>query len=160
MNANAPTSSTARLASLLKQVFGYDSFRPLQEDIMAATLGGIDTVAILPTGAGKSLCYQLPALVRQGLTVVVSPLISLMKDQVDQLHVSGGGNENAQRLHDSEGDECVADPSPINFGLPVRSNRTPHGSALALASGAILLSSSGACPKSLLPTSWRSTPMA
>jgi ATP-dependent DNA helicase RecQ len=88
MKAIAP-SPAERLPSLLKQVFGYDSFRPLQEEIMAATLGGLDTVAILPTGAGKSLCYQLPALVRDGLTVVVSPLIALMKDQVDQLHAAG-----------------------------------------------------------------------
>ncbi len=78
-----------RLPALLKQVFGYDSFRPLQQEIMAATLDGLDTVAILPTGAGKSLCYQLPALVRDGLTVVVSPLIALMKDQVDQLRAAG-----------------------------------------------------------------------
>ena len=56
---------------------------------MAATLDGLDTVAILPTGAGKSLCYQLPALVRDGLTVVVSPRIALMKDQVDQLRAVG-----------------------------------------------------------------------
>jgi len=77
------------LPVLLKQVFGYDDFRPLQKDIMHATLGGHDAVAILPTGAGKSLCYQLPALVREGLTVVVSPLIALMKDQVDQLQAAG-----------------------------------------------------------------------
>jgi ATP-dependent DNA helicase RecQ len=89
MKACAPSSTADRLASLLKQIFGYDSFRPLQEDIMTASLGGLDTVAILPTGAGKSLCYQLPALVREGLTVVVSPLIALMKDQVDQLHAAG-----------------------------------------------------------------------
>jgi ATP-dependent DNA helicase RecQ len=88
MKAIAP-SPADRLPALLKQVFGYDSFRPLQQDIMAATLAGLDTVAILPTGAGKSLCYQLPALVRDGLTVVVSPLIALMKDQVDQLHAAG-----------------------------------------------------------------------
>jgi len=77
------------LRAVLKQVFGYGDFRPLQEDIMLATLGGEDAVAILPTGAGKSLCYQLPALVRDGLTVVVSPLIALMKDQVDQLQAAG-----------------------------------------------------------------------
>ena len=93
MIANSSSDPVAnaldRLPTLLKQVFGYDDFRPLQWDIMAATLAGRDTVAILPTGAGKSLCYQLPALVREGLTVVVSPLIALMKDQVDQLHAAG-----------------------------------------------------------------------
>ncbi len=75
--------------SLLKQVFGYDDFRPMQREIMQSALEGRDTVAILPTGAGKSLCYQLPALVRSGLTVVISPLIALMKDQVDQLQAAG-----------------------------------------------------------------------
>lgn len=80
---------TAELQTLLKQVFGYSQFRPLQREIMESSLGGRDTVAILPTGAGKSLCYQLPSLLRDGLTVVVSPLIALMKDQVDQLHAAG-----------------------------------------------------------------------
>ena len=89
MKASSASTPASRLPGLLKQVFGYDSFRPLQGEIMAATLDGIDTVAILPTGAGKSLCYQLPALVRDGLTVVVSPLIALMKDQVDQLQAAG-----------------------------------------------------------------------
>ena len=79
----------ARLPALLKQVFGYDEFRPLQREIMETALAGRDAVAILPTGAGKSLCYQLPALVRAGLTVVISPLIALMKDQVDQLEAAG-----------------------------------------------------------------------
>ncbi len=73
----------------LKQTFGYDDFRSLQREIMEASLAGRDALAVLPTGAGKSLCYQLPALVRDGLTVVVSPLIALMKDQVDQLQASG-----------------------------------------------------------------------
>lgn len=81
--------STRDLASLLKQTFGYDSFRPLQQEIMQATLGGQDVVAVLPTGAGKSLCFQLPALAREGLTLVISPLIALMKDQVDALTASG-----------------------------------------------------------------------
>ncbi len=93
MTANSSSKPAAthhdRLSTLLKQVFGYDDFRPLQLDIMTATLARRDAVAILPTGAGKSLCYQLPALVREGLTVVVSPLIALMKDQVDQLQTAG-----------------------------------------------------------------------
>ncbi|MCU0797930.1 MAG: DNA helicase RecQ [Akkermansiaceae bacterium] len=81
--------ASPQLADLLKRHFGYDSFRPLQRDIMEQALADRDTLAILPTGAGKSLCYQLPALARDGLTVVVSPLIALMKDQVDQLTASG-----------------------------------------------------------------------
>ncbi len=77
------------LSGCLKQTFGYDEFRPLQREIMETSLAGRDALAILPTGAGKSLCYQLPALVRVGLTIVVSPLIALMKDQVDQMQASG-----------------------------------------------------------------------
>src|SRR3954463_5694329 len=77
------------LLPLLKQSFGFDSFRPLQEEICEASLDGRDVFALLPTGGGKSLCFQLPALARQGLTLVVSPLIALMKDQVDALQASG-----------------------------------------------------------------------
>jgi ATP-dependent DNA helicase RecQ len=77
------------LLKTLKSTFGYSSFRPLQREICEATLAGQDVFALLPTGGGKSLCFQLPALVRPGLTVVVSPLIALMKDQVDQLQASG-----------------------------------------------------------------------
>jgi len=77
------------LAALLQRTFGYSTFRPLQRDIIDATLAGKDVFALLPTGGGKSLCFQLPALARPGLTVVVSPLIALMKDQVDQLQASG-----------------------------------------------------------------------
>ncbi len=77
------------LSKPLKRYFGYTSFRPLQQEIIRDTLAGRDVVALLPTGGGKSLCFQLPALVRPGLTLVVSPLIALMKDQVDTLLSSG-----------------------------------------------------------------------
>ena len=77
------------LLAPLKQFFGFSSFRPLQEEIIRDTLAGKDVFAVLPTGGGKSLCFQLPALVRPGLTVVVSPLIALMKDQVDALQAAG-----------------------------------------------------------------------
>ncbi|MFZ3374469.1 MAG: DNA helicase RecQ [Chthoniobacterales bacterium] len=77
------------LRAALKQYFGFESFRPLQEEIVRDALAGKDVFAVLPTGGGKSLCFQVPALVRPGLTVVVSPLISLMKDQVDAMQASG-----------------------------------------------------------------------
>ncbi len=80
---------TADLGGVLQRYFGFSSFRPLQEQIVADCLAGRDVLALMPTGGGKSLCYQLPALVRPGLTVVVSPLIALMKDQVDFLRGRG-----------------------------------------------------------------------
>src|SRR5690606_24006904 len=77
------------LLRTLQQTFGYSDFRPLQREIIQTALAGRDVFALLPTGGGKSMCFQLPALHRQGLTVVVSPLIALMKDQVDQLQAAG-----------------------------------------------------------------------
>ena len=83
------SAAVSELEPLLRRTFGYASFRPLQREICEATLAGQDVFALLPTGGGKSLCFQIPALARGGLTVVVSPLIALMKDQVDQLQASG-----------------------------------------------------------------------
>src|SRR5437899_12203647 len=77
------------LSEALKEHFGYDTFRKGQEAIVRSVLSGRPTIAILPTGGGKSLCYQLPALLLEGTTVVVSPLIALMKDQVDALERRG-----------------------------------------------------------------------
>ncbi len=79
----------ARARAVLKEVFGYDEFRPGQAEIVAAVLAGEDVLAVMPTGSGKSMCYQLPALVDGGLTVVVSPLIALMRDQVRQMAALG-----------------------------------------------------------------------
>lgn len=95
---------------ILKRFFGYDSFRPVQEDVIRAILAGEDVLAIMPTGAGKSLCFQVPALALPAGTVVISPLISLMKDQVEALAAEGvpasyvnstvPAGESIQRLRD------------------------------------------------------------
>ena len=108
-------SAAPDLLPLLKQYFGFTSFRPLQEAIIRDSLAGKDVFALLPTGGGKSLCFQLPALAREGLTVVVSPLIALMKDQVDALQaagvpatflnsslVAGEGRERLRGLHNGK----------------------------------------------------------
>ena len=84
-----PRDPAPDLPDALKRCFGFSSFRPLQEEIIRDTLADRDVFALLPTGGGKSLCFQLPAVVRAGLTLVVSPLIALMKDQVDALTAAG-----------------------------------------------------------------------
>src|SRR5690349_24588439 len=77
------------LSVSLKRYFGYANFRPLEEEIIRDALAGRDVFVLMPTGGGKSLRFLLPALIRDGLTVVVSPLISLMQDQVDAVHTGG-----------------------------------------------------------------------
>jgi ATP-dependent DNA helicase RecQ len=83
--------TTDYLEQALKKYFGYDTFRSGQKDIIEKALHNQDLLVIMPTGGGKSLCYQLPALLKDGITIVVSPLIALMQDQVDSLLDNGIG---------------------------------------------------------------------
>src|SRR5208282_6277493 len=83
------TSDLAAAERILRSTFGFEAFRPGQAEIVSAVLEGRDVLAVMPTGSGKSVCYQLPALRRDGLTVVVSPLIALMQNQVAQLRGYG-----------------------------------------------------------------------
>src|SRR5438874_9274192 len=85
----ASTYSLDDLKRVIARTWGYNDFRPLQLEAMRAVLDGRDSLVVLPTGGGKSLCYQAPAVLRGGTTVVVSPLIALMKDQVDGLRACG-----------------------------------------------------------------------
>ena len=93
---NTLVSQAVDLKGKLKEVFGYGQFRGTQEAIIRNVMEGHNTFVIMPTGAGKSLCYQLPALVLPGTAIVISPLIALMKNQVDQLNAFG---VNAQFLN-------------------------------------------------------------
>jgi ATP-dependent DNA helicase RecQ len=89
MTGEAQGEAQGEALRLLREVWGFDSFRPGQAEIVAAVAEGRDTLAVMPTGGGKSLCFQLPALLRPGLTVVISPLIALMRDQVRSLRAAG-----------------------------------------------------------------------
>ena len=87
--ATPPGGDNRPPQDILRDVFGFSSFRPGQSEIVEAVCEGAETLAIMPTGGGKSLCYQLPALMRPGVTIVVSPLIALMRDQVSALRALG-----------------------------------------------------------------------
>jgi len=111
----------ANIHALLKQYWGYDAFRPLQEEIIHHTLSGADALALLPTGGGKSVCFQVPTLAMGGLCVVVSPLIALMKDQVEQLnrrgiHAVAVYSGMSPRAIDIALDNCIyAQSNPVRF---------------------------------------------
>src|SRR3954469_9471482 len=79
----------AEIHDILEKYWGFKTFRPLQEEIVQSVLNGKDTLAVLPTGGGKSICFQVPALAKEGICIVISPLIALMKDQVDNLKNRG-----------------------------------------------------------------------
>ena len=97
-------SDLAAAERILHTTFGFEAFRPGQDEIVSAILDGSDVLAVMPTGSGKSLCYQLPALLRDGLTVVVSPLIALMRNQVAQLTRQRRCRRGAQFVERSGGE--------------------------------------------------------
>lgn len=110
---------------LLKSIFGYDSFRPLQSEVINYVLSGRDALVLMPTGGGKSICYQLPALLREGVTIVVSPLISLMKDQVDALQANGVSADainsgNDEHINSSIKERCQSGELKILYISPER----------------------------------------
>ena len=94
-------TTTTNLQEILKKTFGFDQFKGEQEAIIRSILEGNDTFVIMPTGGGKSLCYQLPAIMSDGMAIVVSPLIALMKNQVDAVRYNSGNESIAHFLNSS-----------------------------------------------------------
>ncbi|GAB3541191.1 DNA helicase RecQ [Spirosoma fluminis] len=107
----------------LKRYYGYDRFRPMQEDIIRSILSGRDTLVLMPTGGGKSVCFQIPALMLPGITIVVSPLIALMKDQVGALHMNGiqaafyNSTQTSRQQRDIEAD-CLSGKLKLLYVSP------------------------------------------
>ena len=121
-----PSTEMPTAESIIREVFGFDSFRPAQERVIGDVMAGRDTFVLMPTGGGKSLCYQVPALLRPGVGIVVSPLIALMKDQVDALRANGvraaaynsalDGEQSRQllaQLHEGELDLLYVSPERL-----------------------------------------------
>src|SRR5687768_16477097 len=104
-----PANPMDSAGALLRERFGFSGFRPGQEAVIAHLLAGRSALAVFPTGSGKSLCYQLPALLLEGLTVVVSPLIALMKDQVDFLQARGMAAARLDSTVSREAFEAIQD---------------------------------------------------
>src|SRR5215210_7512834 len=101
------TQELTKMRRTMRDVFGIRRLRPGQEDVIRSIVAGRDTLAVMPTGAGKSLCYQLPALHLKGTTIIVSPLISLMKDQVDKLQDRGLDALQVNSTLTSRGEEAA-----------------------------------------------------
>src|SRR6185437_6385039 len=114
-----------KIDDVLQKYFGYSAFRPLQKEIINDIVGGNDVFILMPTGAGKSICYQVPALVFEGVTIVISPLISLMKDQVDGMRQNGIAcsylNSSLSRIEQDEiFDQLLANKIRLLYIAPER----------------------------------------
>ena len=134
----------------LRDTFGFSELRAGQHEVIARVLGGQDTLAIMPTGAGKSLCYQLPALHVKGATLVVSPLISLMKDQAGKLEEAGVASEqlNSAQKASEQGasmDRIADDRSDIVFATPERLADPEFRAAMAAQGVALLVIDEAHC---------------
>ena len=130
-SGGSPSAALDQAHATLGRYFGYGSFRPGQERVISSILARRDVLAVMPTGAGKSICYQVPALMGSGLTLVVSPLISLMEDQTRALLAAGRASELPQLVaFHSSAKYCAQTSGRRCLSAYVRGARTPGGPAL------------------------------